>query len=94
MIGIKILININALGSGKYARDGKDSQILEKDKSSFAINSGYAKKCKELERLEAKVSEAYAAFDDMGDKTSRTRSQKMKRPKPLGKLINELVKEF
>jgi hypothetical protein len=73
LIGIKILININALGSGKYVRDNKDSRTLEKDKSSSAVNSGYAKKCKELERLDAQVSEAYATFDDMGDRTSRTR---------------------
>ena len=94
LIGIKILININALCSGKYVRDVKDSQILEKGRSSSAVNSGYAKKCKELERLEAQVSEAYAAFDAMGDNTSRTRSQKLKRPKSLSKLINELGKNF
>ncbi len=30
----------------------------------------------------------------MGDKTSRTRSQKLKRSKSLSMLINELVKNF
>jgi hypothetical protein len=30
----------------------------------------------------------------MGDKTSRTRSHKLKRPKSLSKLINELVKNY
>ena len=67
---------------------------MEKGRSSSAVNSGYAKKCKELERLEAQVSEAYAAFDAMGDNTSRTRSQRLKRPKSLSKLINELGKNF
>jgi hypothetical protein len=68
---------------------------LFKDKGSVAPNSGCAKKCTEIERLEAQVSKAYAAFDDMGDKTTRTRSQKLKRgTKSLSKLINELVKNF
>ncbi len=68
---------------------------MDKDKGSTTANSGYPKKCKELESIEAQVSEAYATFDDMGNKTTRTRSHKLKRgTKSLGKFINELVRNF
>ncbi len=53
--------------------------------SSAAVNSRY---------LEAHVCESYATLDGMGDKTSRTRSHNIKRPKSLSKFIYELVKNL
>jgi hypothetical protein len=62
---------------------------------SVAAKSEYAKKCKEVERLQAQILAAHATFDDTVDNTTRTRSHKVKRgANNLSQKIEELVIHF
>ena len=62
------------------------------DFDSSPTVSAFRKKCKEVERLQGQIADAYAAFDDQDERTVRTRTSKGKRAtKSLSQKIKELA---
>ncbi len=54
--------------------------------------SAFRNKCKEVERLQGQIADAYAAFDDQDERTLRTRTSKGKKAtKSLSQKIKELA---
>ena len=54
--------------------------------------SAFRKKCKEVERLQEQIADAYEAFEDQDERTVRTRTSKRKRAtKSLSHKIKELA---
>jgi len=63
------------------------------DFGSSPTVSPFQNMCKEVERLQGQIADAYATFDDHDERTIRTRTSKGKRAtKTLSQKIKELAK--
>ena len=78
---------------GKKTTKGLSASIHGSlDSGSSPTVSAFRNKCKEVERLQGRMPDAYAAFDAQDERTVRTRTSKAKRAtKSLSQKIKELA---